>query len=395
LGIHSALHWAFALGIEVKGTLNRSIVIRVAIAALAAAVVLTWIDVRQRREFRRLIATGDAALAHDQTFAAIEAFSGAIALKRDAMVGHLKRGDTYRHRGEFGAALRDLREAARLDPSAPRPVELLGDVDAALGRHDDAITDYRRSLSLDDAVPRVLYKLGLSLYQAGRPAEALEPLRKAIALDPRAADAPYVLGLCLRSLRQPEDAVRAFRQAVALDSSFAPAHDELAAAYELLGRRRDQLEELEALAAIEPDRADRLVDVAVEYARLGRHDAAVVTLSRAADRHPGDPMVYAAIGRVWLDAANAGHDRTALRRATDALQVAARDPNASSEALTLYGRALLLSGNTRRAERILQDATGRVPADAQAYEMLAEAARRLNHRQVEATALAEYAALAP
>jgi tetratricopeptide (TPR) repeat protein len=379
----------------VKKALNRSVVIRVTIAALAAAAVLTWIDVRQQREFRRLIATGDAALARDQTFAAIEAFSGAIALKRDAMVAYLKRGDTYRHRGEYAAALRDLAEAARLDPTAPRPVELLGDVNEALARHTEAIAEYRRSLNLDDAAPRVLYKLGEALYQAERPSDALEPLRKAIALDPRSADAQYVLGLCLRALRQPDEATRAFRQAVTLNPSFVDAHEELASLYETLGRRRDQLEEFEALAVIQPQRADRLVNVALTYAKLGRHDAAMVTLGRAADQHPGDPIVYAAIGRVWLDVAEQDNDDTALRRALDALQIAARDSAASSEALTLYGRALLLSGDTRQAERVLQDATSRTPAEPEAYEALAEAARHLNHRDVESTALAQYAALAP
>src|ERR1041385_8734415 len=53
----------------------------VAGAILVAAAVFAFIAVRQEREFRRLIAAGDAALARDQTYEAIEAFSGALALK--------------------------------------------------------------------------------------------------------------------------------------------------------------------------------------------------------------------------------------------------------------------------------------------------------------------------
>ena len=84
-------------------------------------VVLAWYAVRQEREFQRLIAAGDAALAADQTYGAIEAFSGALALKGDSMLAHLKRGDTYRRRGELTAALRDLREAATPRPVGPAP----------------------------------------------------------------------------------------------------------------------------------------------------------------------------------------------------------------------------------------------------------------------------------
>ena len=112
--------------------MKRLVVVSVGLAALMVGVVLAWYAVRQEREFQRLIAAGDAALAADQTYRAIEAFSGALALKGDSMLAHLKRGDTYRRRGELTAALRDLREAAILDPSAPRPVELLGDVNTVL-----------------------------------------------------------------------------------------------------------------------------------------------------------------------------------------------------------------------------------------------------------------------
>src|SRR5215510_7473254 len=158
--------------------MNRSVVIGVSVAALVAATVLTWMEVRQRREFRRLVATGDAALARDQTFAAIEAFSGAMALRRNSMVPYLQ-------------------QAASLDPTAPRPLELLGDVNEAMGRHERATEYYRRFVALDDRVPRVLYKLAIAEYRTGQNAAAIEPLRKAIAIDDRFAEAHYLLGMCL------------------------------------------------------------------------------------------------------------------------------------------------------------------------------------------------------
>ena len=84
----------------------------VGVAALVAGMVLAVYSVRQDREFQRLIAAGDAALAADRTFEAIEAFSGALTLKRESMLAYLKRGDAYRRQGELTAALRDLRQAA-------------------------------------------------------------------------------------------------------------------------------------------------------------------------------------------------------------------------------------------------------------------------------------------
>jgi tetratricopeptide (TPR) repeat protein len=147
-------------------------------AILLAGTVFAWNAVRQEREFRRLIAVGDAALTRDQTYEAIEAFSGALAFKRDSMLAHLKRGDSYRRRGELAAALRDLREAAALDPAATRALELLGDVNAAMGRYERAIEVYRRYLAIDDRAPQILYKLALAYYRNGQIVPAVEPIRK-------------------------------------------------------------------------------------------------------------------------------------------------------------------------------------------------------------------------
>ena len=96
--------------------MKRTALVALLVSVAALLAVAAWQGVVREREFRRLMAEGDRALATDQTFPAVEAFSGAIALRSDSMIAYLKRGETYRRRGEAGAALRDLRAAARLDP---------------------------------------------------------------------------------------------------------------------------------------------------------------------------------------------------------------------------------------------------------------------------------------
>jgi len=72
--------------------MKRGVLVAAGGAVLLAGAVFAWNAVRQEREFRRLISAGDAALVLDQTFEAIEDFSGALALKNDSMLAHLKRG---------------------------------------------------------------------------------------------------------------------------------------------------------------------------------------------------------------------------------------------------------------------------------------------------------------
>jgi tetratricopeptide (TPR) repeat protein len=374
--------------------MKRSVVVVAAIGALVAAGLLVWLQVGQEREFRRLVAAGEQALAEDQTFVAIEAFSGALTLKKGSMLAYLRRGDTYRRRGEHAKALRDLREAAALDPTAPQPIELLGDVNSAMGRHERAAELYEQYLTLDDRAVRVLYKLAVAAFRTGQSAEAIEPLRKAVALDDRFPEAHYLLGMCLRAQRLDEEALAALSHAVELNPAFIAAREELANLHAARGERRQGIEQLEAIAALEPARPERLVTVGLTYARMGQPDAAILTLGRAAERYPDTPAVYTALGRVWLDAAGGGRDAVAIGKALEALQPIAGRSDASSETLALYGRALLLSGNAAAAERTLQQAVSRAPVDPLAYRDLADAAGRLGHGAIATDAASRYATLA-
>jgi tetratricopeptide (TPR) repeat protein len=374
--------------------MKRPVVVGVAAVAIITAALLVWFDARREREFRRYIAVGDAALASGQTFSAIEAFSGALTLKPDSMLASLKRGDTYRRRGEYAAALRDLGQATFLDPSAPRPIELLGDVQAAMGQHAAAAVEYQKYLAIDDRAPAVLYKLALAHYRSGAPNRAVEPLRRTVAIDDRFAEAHYLLGLCLRESDR-EQALRALKRALDVNATFAAAREELARVYEGMGRYQDAIDQLEALAALEPARPERLVSVGLAYARIGRRDTAILTLGRAAERHPDAVVVYTALGRIWLDSAETQQDPVALSKAIEALQPAAAHAGANSETRSLFGRALALSGNMAAAERMLIQAVASPPVDPSAYRYLAEVARRLGHAGVARDAAAKYATLAP
>lgn len=373
--------------------MRRLLIVSVGLGALMVGTVLAWSAVRQEQEYQRLIAVGDAALSQDQTYGAIEAFSGALALKRDSMLAYLKRGDTYRRRGEFAAALRDLQDATVLDPAAPQPVELLGDVNAAMARYAEASQHYEAFVVLDDRSPRVLYKLALAYYRNGDAERALDPLRDAVALDDGFTEALYLLGMCLREGGQDAEALETLARAVEINPAFVAAREEMIAIFDHGGRGQDALEQREALAALEPTRAERLIDLGLTYARGGRTDAAVLTLGRAAERFPDEPAVYTALGRVWLEAPAPQDSRVALSKAIEALQLHATSAGASGETLMLYGRAMLRSGDAPVAERVLLQAAEQTPVERGLFLDLAEAAERLGHVPLAVDALRRYLAL--
>lgn len=374
--------------------MRRTLVVVVFVAIAGVAGALAYSALANEREFERLIAEGDQAVTSERHFQAIELFSGAIARKPDSMLAHLKRGAVYQSQHELEAALRDLREAVDLDPGALLAIELVGDVNMSLNRADRAVERYEAYISLDERNARVHYKLGLSRYRAGRIDAAASALQQALKLDPALGDAHYVLGLVLRDQGKLPAAKRSLEEAARRSPASQTAPREaLAEVYAAEGEHTKAINELEALAALDVTRADRLVAVGLAQARAGREDAAVTTLSRAVERFPEAPSVYAALGHVWLTGAQRRGDRVALNKAIEALQHAASRSDATSDTLSELGRAWLLAGDRMAAERALRQAVARVPVPPDAYLQLADVTGRDGRIQDSRDALLKYATL--
>jgi tetratricopeptide (TPR) repeat protein len=347
----------------------------------------------REREYRRLVEAGNAAMTGGQTFEAVEAFSGAIALKNDSMLAFLRRGETYFQQGQLQAAERDLRQASHLDSTATRPLEALGDVHFELGDYRTAASQYADYVALDDQSPRLLYKLALARYRSGSPGTSVEPLMSAVALDENLPEAHYLLGLCYRETGRPDDARDSFERAVALAPAFIIAREELADLYREMRRRNDELDQLEALSSLD-SRPVRRVALGLAQARAGRHAQAVETLRQAAERYPDHAAVYVALGRIWLDTSQGGRDRIALGKALEALEDAVARAGDTHEARALLGRALLEAGDVTTAERVLQQAVTTLPIDPPTFLDLADAAEQLGHLAEARSALINYEVLA-
>jgi len=116
--------------------MKRPLLVILLAAVVGLGGIVAWTAVSRDREYRRLIAAGDAALAGDQAFQAIEAFSGAIALNHDSMLAYLRRGETYRRLGDLKAALRDLPTVSAASVSVQLPATLAVHLEAVRGRQN-------------------------------------------------------------------------------------------------------------------------------------------------------------------------------------------------------------------------------------------------------------------
>jgi tetratricopeptide (TPR) repeat protein len=375
---------------------KRALVLTGVLAIAAVSGALAYRSAARERSYRVLIASGEAALASGETIAAVENFSGAIAVRPDAMLARLRRGETYRRRGDLDVAARDFRAASLLDPTATRPLESLGDVLYAQERFRRSAETYEARLRLDDRSALVRYKLALARYRDGAADVALDEARRAVALDDQLADAHYLIALCLRDLGQPEEAIASLTRAIDRAPGMMPAREELADMYAAAGRFTEQLAQLQVLAGLDTRRTERQVAIGLAQAGAGRAELAVATLTAALDQAADPSPVNAALGRVWLQLAESRPDRPeATGRALEALERAASALTATSETKALYGRALARSGQLDAAEQLFQQAIERYPVDPSAFRQLGLVADGLGHTAVARSAFMQYLALVP
>ncbi len=383
----------------------KRVLVLVALLVAALAGGLSYrAAVQHDREYRLLMGRGDEALASGRAFEALEAYSGAIALRPESMLAYLRRGETYQRLSNLDAAARDLSRAAGLDSAATRPLEELGDVRYIQLRYTQAASLYERYLRLDDRSAHVGYKLALAHYREGNLAAALTAVDASLRNDDRAPDTYYLQALCFRDQRRARQAQGALERAIALAPAFVAAREELADLDEALDRWSDELEQLQLLAVLDR-RVERDVALGLAHARWSgdvresaasrarQADLAVLTLGNALERAPDQPAIYAALGEVWLAIAETRDDRVALDMAIEALDRVGSDRAASSHSLMLYGRALVEAGRVEGAERALQQAASRYPVDPAALLLYAGVAERRNHVSAARDALVTYAAL--
>jgi tetratricopeptide (TPR) repeat protein len=374
--------------------MRRSVLVAAVLVVVAIAGAVAYQTAARERDYRGLLARGDSALRGDQTFVAIEAYSGAIALHPDSMLAHLRRGETYQRRGELDEAARDFRMAASLDPTATRPLEALGDVLYQMKRFDRAAETYASDLRLDERSATVSYKLALAKYRSGDCDGALTTLATTVRINDRLADPQYLLGLCLRERHRNAEAIQAFEKAVSLAPGLLPAREELADLYAAAGRHSEELDQLQTIAGLDRDHIERQVALALAQARTGHEELAVLTLDNALTSAPDQPLVYRALGEIWLDRAQAHNDRVFLSKALEALTRVASGPTATSDVLTLYGRALLLNGQNDLAEHALEQASTRFPVESSSLVLYAIAAESQGHFDEARQALIDYTGLA-
>jgi tetratricopeptide (TPR) repeat protein len=165
--------------------------------------------------------------------------------------------------GNTEAAIRNYREAIKLDPQLPglhfEMAEMLNDP-VAPNALAEAESEYKAELALNPLDEKSECKLGDIAAGRNEQQQAYEHYSRALQLQPNDAEAALGLAKVLMAMKQPDKAEPLLQRALQLDPTSAVAHYRLSTIYRQTGRTADAKRELQEYQKYK-DMKDKLRDI--------------------------------------------------------------------------------------------------------------------------------------
>jgi tetratricopeptide (TPR) repeat protein len=285
------------------------------------------------REARKNFLKARGAVADGRFREALDLYRHVIEVLPEDAVVRYEYAQLLRDLNVPDEAMRQAREAVRLDPSLPEAHRLLGNLELAAAEKDPAQLD-----------------------------RAIVELRKAHELVPYDASTSALLARALLTHGQPAEAAKLLDEVP--ESRTQPALMRLAAeARARSGRTRDAEELYSALREADPN--DREVTAALIdlYEEEDRLDEALQLLHEMETK---DPENAAVLERATIDLARAGRFEEAEKRARE---LAAQRPE-NRAVRRLLAQVLFEKGDAKSSEKILRDLVTSDPEDEQTRRAL-------------------------
>ena len=132
----------------------------------------------------------------------------------------------YSH-GQFAETLMQAEALVKQFPNAPFLPNLLGAVNAGLGRLEHAAASYAEALRLQPSYAEARNNLADTLNGLGRPKEAISHLAKALQVEPNFAEAHNNMGNALYLVGKLDEAEASYERALKIMPAYAEAHRNL------------------------------------------------------------------------------------------------------------------------------------------------------------------------
>ncbi len=167
----------------------------------------------------------------------------------------------YLEANRFDEALAQLKEAARLDPSAGRHYDVAR-VLLVQEKYDEAELAFREALSRRPEFAEAMYGLAVVFHGQNRIDDAIVLYQQALNRDPTNVSGLYNLGRAFAARGQNERAIQSYQKAIELAPEDADARQGLARALVLVNQVSEAMYQYRRTLEIDPTRLGALLDLA-------------------------------------------------------------------------------------------------------------------------------------
>jgi tetratricopeptide (TPR) repeat protein len=269
---------------------------------------------------------------------------------------HLEAGIAFDHQGRYDEAIREWREAARLDPNLADAWRLLGYASISADRWPDAVAAFRQLRRLDPNDPELAISLATCTFRAG--------------------DFPAALNYAQEALKRNPDDVGA----LAIAAYCSPA----------MGDQTERLDYLRRLVKRQPDDVDYLLMLAYPLTTRLQFAEARPLVDHILTLDPRNAQACALRGFIRLTESPSPQALAAAE--TDLRRALELDP-LNYFALFHLGRVCKLKGQPAQAIPLLEKAAQLAPNRHQTYYELAEAYQQTGNTRMAALARSRFEAL--
>ena len=234
-------------------------------------------------------------------------FRHALVVEPDNNLAHLDLGVGLAEKGRTAEAMREVREALRLNGEIAEAYLTLGLLLSDEGRFGEAIISFREGLARHPNDAKGHLFLGIALHRLGSLDAAAEEFRAAARLQPELIETFNNLGIVYREQGKFDAAIEAYRQALATKPAFADAHNNLAIALYSSGRSGEALSELREALRLNPHSPEFHTNFGICLEGSSRIDEAMAEYREALRLNPNYSTAQARLNR--LLAREEGHPK--------------------------------------------------------------------------------------
>ena len=213
---------------------------------------------------------------------------------------------TLYNQGKLKQAL-DAGEALEKQfPSTPYIPNLLGAVNAGLGRLEQAVANFEKALAIKPDYAEAYNNMGSALKDKGESDAAIESYKKALKIKPDYAEAYNNMGNALLDKGEPDPAIESYKMALKIKPDYAGAYNNMGNALKDKGEPDPAIESFKKALKIKPDYAEAYNNMGNALLDKGDPEAAIESYKMAIKIKPDHADAYNNMGAALKDKEESG-----------------------------------------------------------------------------------------